>query len=79
MTTNYTNKIFDTLWIKRLATLEDLCQYKQHTERGKLVVDSIVNKKQRHKYWYCQCTACQKVYVVSSDYVLKKTCKCRKK
>lgn len=72
------NKIYSTLWVKRLATLEDLLQHKQKTKRDKLAVSRILDKKQRHKYWYCQCTACQKVYIVSSDYLSRKTCKCRK-
>lgn len=73
MTANNTNKMFGTLWVKHLATFDDLCQYKQKQ------VDNILNKVNRNKYWYCVCTACQTVYVVRSDYLSRKICKCQKK
>ena len=77
MTINHTDKLFGTLQVKRLATLNDLCRYKQKTERGRLTVGNILNKKQRHKYWYCQCTACSKIHIVSSNYLSRKVCKCK--
>ena len=72
MTVNRTNKMYGTLWVQRLATMENLCQYKNHT------IANIAAKKNRHKYWYCQCTACQKIYVVRGDYLNRKVCKCQK-
>lgn len=82
MTINYTNKIFDTLWIKRPATLDDLCRYKQETQRNRIAISKIIENKSnrnRHKYWYCVCTACQKIHIVSSNYLNHKVCKCQKK
>lgn len=77
MTIDYTNKIFGTLWAQRLATFNDLCQHKQKTKRSRVAVDNVVNKKHRNKYWYCICTACQKVHIVRSDYLNRKVCHCQ--
>lgn len=73
MTINHTNRMYGTLWTKRSATMEELCQYKNRVIKG------LLAKTNRNKYWYCTCTVCQKVYIVRGDYLSRKVCKCQKK
>lgn len=72
MTKHYENKLFGTIQAQHLATFEELCQYKH---RGLL---NIVEKRNRHKYWFCQCTACKTIHIVRSDYLSRKKCRCQK-
>jgi len=71
MTANNTDKMFGTLQAKYIASFEDLCRYKQKQ------IHNILAKKNRHKYWYCICTACKKIHVIRSDYLNRKVCRCQ--
>lgn len=65
----YANQTFGTLKAIRLATPDDV--------RIQLRRKEI--PKTNNRYWYCQCQApgCGKVYIIRSDNLLRKKCKCQ--
>lgn len=85
MIINHTNTVFDTIHVIRPATIHDMAQYVTRSEITKWSPYCGENTKtlkrvagNRNKYWYCQCTKCDKVYVVRSDHLAGKRCRCQK-
>ena len=72
MTRHYKNQLFGTLWAKHPATFEEISYYNRRAKPSRIAKDN------RHKYWYCVCTACQRVYIVRADYLPRKKCQCQK-
>lgn len=78
---DFTNKIINGIRYIRPATTLEL----EHTRiKSRRIVFSMAqrpfmaHKPNRHKYWYGWCVYCDKEYVVRSDYISKKQCKCTK-
>ena len=85
MATDYTNMIFGTIRAERPATAQDLARYVTRTEvvrwtpwrgQGTKMLKRVAGN--RNRYWYCVCTACDRVHVVRSDHLRGKRCRCQK-
>lgn len=84
------DKLINEFWVKHLATVTDvrnsgtkqqktaLFWYEKHQlymphDPNKLF---LVRNNNRNKYWLIECMFCNRQYVVRSDYLQSKKCKC---
>ena len=87
---DYTNHIFETIIIDRIATWDDFCKHKPHriksvvTASGNTVLVNKSNNRDKHRYWHWRCIACERSGIVRVD-VLKRwidndhKCRCKRK
>lgn len=82
------DKLIGDLWVKHLAVIADvqkfgskrakntLFQEQSTSENGPRNPQKLFSGARRQRYYLCECMFCGRQYVVRSDYLYQKKCKC---